>query len=337
MTRPFRSTAVPALAFFGILSAFARVPAALSVAVTPLILAATGYGMTREEPAAAPPQAAGAPIEAAAFRYSRAIPPGKPGLAALVLDAAALAHSSLSDLRIAGADGRQIPYLLERLDEPLTLVLPPLEKAPEAFPVARGKSAGSRSSYYVDLPFDSLPASSLILATPARVFRRRVRLFLEQGSAERAGPWETQLAEADWTHADPETPAPDLVLSLPTLKAARALLTVEEGDNSPLVFSPPRIELPAYRMIFFREAGSSLTLLYGRKGLGPPNYDLALLKAGVIGAAAEEISPGPEIPAAAGEGGVARMQTMLFWIVLAVAVVVILALIARLIGKGTAA
>ena len=69
----------------------------------------------------------GASIDLGGFRYARSIAAGKPGLSALPLDAAVLAHSSIGDLRIAGADGKQIPYLVEKADEPLSLDLPPLE------------------------------------------------------------------------------------------------------------------------------------------------------------------------------------------------------------------
>src|SRR5262249_52749724 len=55
-------------------------------------------------------------IDPKPFRYSRTIPDSPPGLAALLLDAAVLAHSrsDLGDLRIVDANNRQIPYLLEK-------------------------------------------------------------------------------------------------------------------------------------------------------------------------------------------------------------------------------
>jgi hypothetical protein len=46
---------------------------------------------------------------------------------ALSLDAV-LAHSRIVDLRIAGPNGQQIPYLFEKMDEPLSLNLTALEK-----------------------------------------------------------------------------------------------------------------------------------------------------------------------------------------------------------------
>ena len=60
------------------------------------------------------------------FAYVRDIPAGPGGLITVPLDAAVMAHSGLSprrlkDLRIVDRGGLQIPYLLERRDEPLII------------------------------------------------------------------------------------------------------------------------------------------------------------------------------------------------------------------------
>jgi len=278
---------------------------------------------------------AGAPIDVSSFRFSRKIPRSKSGLNALLLDAEVLAHTNLSDLRIVGADGRQIPYLLERQEEPVPVNLPALEKIPR--PAAGNESAtGSPSYYRLRLPYANLPAARLVLTTSARVFRRDVRILIEKNPAdERQESWTEGVAEATWSHANPETPAPPLILQIPSLQTAEARLVVEEGDNSALPIESARLLLPSYRLRFFRETDADLTLYYGRSDLSAPRYDLALIAPRLTGEAAEEISFSPENSESA-QTEAQALQTKFFWIILAAAAIALFALIARLLKKGAA-
>ena len=283
-------------------------------------------------------RAVGAPIDPSGYRYRRKIPAGTPGLTALLLDAAVLSRSpGLADLRIADSQGRQVPYLLERLDEPMSLPLLALARR------AKKGDPPSLSRYSVKLPYPSLPAARLVLATTARVFEREIRLVeisevAGNGRQSRRNqePGEQTVANDTWRHADPETPAPHLTLELPSSPATRYDLLVEEGDNAPLPLDPPRLLLPANRLRFFYPAGDSLTLLYGQPGLQPPRYDLSLLAPRLLGEAAHEITlvpehhPGPELDAAATE-------KKIFWGALIGAVLVLLVLLGRLLRGGTAA
>lgn len=302
------------------------------------------WGESREEkPVEASPTfgtvpATGAPIDIGSFRYARKIPSGKPGLTALRLDAAVLARTSMSDLRIVGADGRQIPYLMEKTEEPLVVGLAAPERIQEPGASSTGSRSGSvsQSHYRLRLPYENLPAARLVLTASARVFQRAVRILIERNpSDERQEPWTNQVAAATWSHSDPETPAPALPLQLPSLQTTEARLVIEEGDNSPLPIESARLLLPSYRMRFFRETEADLTLCYGRSDLEAPRYDLALLAPRLIGAAAEEVSFGPENPAEE----FARiqeqpLQTKLFWVILGLAVVALLMLIVRLVKKS---
>jgi hypothetical protein len=151
----------------------------------------------------------------------------------------------------------------------------------------------------------------------------------------RRDPWIETLGAATWVHADQDTPAPALLMSLPSVDAAQVLLIVEEGDNTPLPIVGARMLLPAYRMRLFRERGQSLRLVYGRTDLAAPSYDLALLAPRVFGVSAMEVSPGPEREERAG-GAAALVSPWLFWGILITAVIVLLGLIARLVRKPAA-
>jgi hypothetical protein len=282
---------------------------------------------------ASPLPALGAPVDSSKFRYRRRIPAGAPGLNALLLDAAVLSRSpGFADLRIAGSQGRQVPYLLERLDEPMSLSLPALARQ------AKKGDPPSLSRYTVELPYPSLPAARLVLATTARVFERDVRLVevheAPASAREPQEPGEQTVAQAAWRHADPETPAPQLTLELPSSPAARFDLLVEEGDNAPLPLAPPRLLLPANRLRFFSPAADPLTLLYGQPGLQPPRYDLSLLAPRLLGEAAHEITLGPESPQGP-EPDAAATEKKIFWGALVGAVLVLLVILGRLVRGGT--
>ena len=300
--------------------------------VPSLLLATAHWGDTREAARVAADSALslptnGATIERDRFRYARAVPLGSAGLTTLPLDAAVLAHSSLEDVRLATDDGHQVPYLLERLDEPLSLALPPLER------ITSDRTAASRSRYRVRLPYSGLPASRLVLHTDARVFERQVALEIlpsaEQDARARGGP--IAIASTTWRNADPEVAAPALTLDVPRLPAGVLSLVIDEGDNAPLTLRDPTLLLPSYRVRFFRDARAPLTLLYGRSDLGPPRYDLALLAPRLLGAPAQDILPGPEHGASDVTG---VTPTVVFWCALALAVLALIVLIARLLRPG---
>ncbi|MDQ3950723.1 MAG: hypothetical protein M3282_10290, partial [Gemmatimonadota bacterium] len=316
-----------------------------SVHTIAMTLARWGEPRERTPIAAAAPEAVslhhtGAAIDPRTFRWTRTIRPGEPGLTALTLDAAVLAHSRIADVRIARADGRQVPYIVERLEEPLRLDLPAPEFTPA--PSATGSDfstpdLGRTQSYYrLRFPYDSLPASRLVLTTVARVFRRQLRVEVVRPPAlndGRRGRWRETVASSPWSHADEGTPALPLTLELPAMQSAEAYLVVEEGDNSPLPIAPPTLLLPTYRLRFYRDrADPALSLLYGHPGLVAPTYDIALLAPELVGATAVEVAPGGESVGAAAAAG--RISRIVFWAVLGIAVVAMIALIGRLLKGG---
>ena len=281
----------------------------------------------------------GAPVDAGAFRFVRDIPPGDAGLVALRLDEAVLAHSNgaasrFGDVRVIDAEGRQIPYLVERSSEPLSIALSLARLSTR--PGALASVPASQTIYRVDFPYAGLPSPRLVLSTSARVFKRPIHVGIErEADRQRRDPWIETLGAATWTHANQDTPAPALVMSLPRLDATQALLIVEEGDNRGLPIDGARLLLPAYRLRLFREQGQSLRLAYGRSDIAPPSYDLALLAPRVFGVTAVDVSAGPEREERPG-GAAALVSPRLFWGILVGAVIVLLGLIVRLVRKPAA-
>jgi hypothetical protein len=281
----------------------------------------------------------GAPVDAGMFQFIREIPAGDAGLIAVRLDVAALAHSSgvssrFGDVRVIDADGKQIPYLVERSSEPLSIELS-LQRLSSP-PKALASSRASQTVYRMHWPYERLPSPRLVLTTSARVFRRPIQVVVEREADRlRRDPWIETIATTTWVHADQDTPAASLVMSLPSVEAKELLVIVDEGDNSPLPIAGARLLLPAYRMRLFREGGALLRLAYGRTDLAPPSYDLALLAPRVFGVSAADVVPAPEREAVAG-GSAAVISPRLFGAILAAAVIVLLVLIVRLVRKPTA-
>jgi hypothetical protein len=289
---------------------------------------------------AAPPlPTVGAPVDASTFRFVRDIPAGDAGLIAVRLDVAAFAHSNgvssrFGDVRVIDVDGRQIPYLVERSSEPLSIELSLAKLSTR--PSAVGPSRASETVYQIAWPYAGLPPARLVLSTSARVFKRPIHVAVErEPDRRRRDSWIETLGTATWVHADQDSPAPALVMSLPRVDRTQVLLIVEEGDNTPLGIGGARLLLPAFRIRLFRERGQSLRLAYGRDDLAPPSYDLALLAPRVFGVSAVDVPPGPEREERAG-GAAAVVSPVLFWGILGGAVIVLLGLIARLVRKPTA-
>jgi hypothetical protein len=275
----------------------------------------------------------GAAIDASPFAYRRSIPDGPPGLQALVMDGAVLAHSRgpewrFADVRIVDSSNRQIPYVLEHRDEPLVVDVP-LQSADPGVPELPKVPARARSTYKLGMPYSTLPASQIVLQTSARVFQRRVQLGARRAADQRRrDPWLDVLASAMWTHADNTAATPPLTLSMSAQEAIDLWLTVDEGDNAVLPLTSARLLLPSYRLRFYRPGTGALRLVYGRSDLTAPQYDLALLAPEVMGVEAREISALPESGAAAEP--VSFVSRRAFWIFLSLSVLVLLALIVRL-------
>ncbi len=292
---------------------------------------------TEPPPESPPPMSlVGATLPTASFTVTRAILPGpaaRGGLAAISLDVAVLAHSAtFADLRIREPGGHQVPYMLERLDEPV-LVDVPVARLDADIP--GGPHLAPRSSLYrVDLPLAHLPEGRLVVATDARVFSRQVTLLASRPpNASPRDPEVRTLGTHTWAHADAETPAPALAMSLEPQEQTAIYLRVDEGDNAPLALGKAHVELPGRRLRFFRPGPGELSLFYGDPALPPPVYDLALLAPSLAGAVADELPLGPETSANTGAGGAPATGMRVFWGVLVGAVVVLFAMIALLLRR----
>ena len=289
--------------------------------------------------AAAPPLPTfGASLDLDLFKYVRTVPAGGAGLVAVPLDLPVLAHSGgvarhFGDLRVVDDTDRQIPYLLEQLPEPLSVdvTLDRVASPPKSLPPARS----GRSVYRVTYPIDGLPPARLVMTTPARVFDRRVTIGQERERDERTrDPWFEILASVQWRHAEQDLAARPLTVDVPPLHSTALFVVVDEGDNTPLPIDAARLLLPSYRIRLYRGSGTALRVAYGRRDLQRPQYDLALLAPQVLGATAREIALDAERTTASTAPTSTLVSPRLFWAVLAIAVVVLVGFVVRLLRQA---
>ena len=305
------------------------------LAVAVAIALASAASAAAQSPAASELSERGAQLDTTGFRYQRPVPPGDPGLAVLRLDAAALAHSQgplrgFADVRLVDETGAQIPYLLERRRDRLTVDLE-LRGASPRSPALQGSK--NQSFYAITLPFESLPGPVVSLTTTQPIFRRALHLGIERppDRRQREATFEA-LAQTVWQHSDPEAPPPPLELALPVQGSRELLLIVDEGDNRPLEITAARLLLPGWQLRFQRPAGA-LRLFYGKDDIAAPRYDVAELAPSTMTGEARETAAGPE---SAAEAPAAVLSPRAFWAGLAIAVVLLLGVLVRLISSSTA-
>lgn len=274
------------------------------------------------------------------FEYLRDVPAGPAGLIAIPLDAAVMARSGvaarrLSDVRVVDRNAQQIPYLLEKRDEPL-LVDVTIER--RDVPPVLQRPAGHSTAYVVHLPYNQLPNARLALTTRARVFKRTVTLGTLIAATDRQPARFVSHADHVWVHADEALPAPSNTFNVPETIGGDLMLLVEEGDNQPLPIEKAMVLLPSYSIRLFRPADQPLRVVYGKDGVAPPRYDLQLLAPHVMGRRAEEVTAGAEQRFAdtAARRGVEMVPPVVFWSVLALAVLVLLGMVARLMRREVA-
>jgi hypothetical protein len=207
-----------------------------------------------------------------------------------------------------------VPYIAEYPASPLTIAL----KVPERS--AEGKS----SRYTFALPYDTLPEGSrIVFMTSSRVFERAVTL--RRPADEHHGREASTIDSATWSSNQPEVAPPVLTFGLPRAKGVE--LVVDEGDNAPLPITSAVIEIPAVALRFYNP-GTPLTLLYGNAHASAPQYDLALLASRVLGEPAHDVTLGAMTASTPDQAG---LDAKIFWVALALATVILLAILARLV------
>ena len=166
------------------------------------------------------------------------------------------------------------------------------------------------------------------MTTSASLFKREISVSRPED--KETGREVSQLASATWQSIEAHDEPRQLELSIPLEGTSKVIVSVDEGDNTPLPILSATLLIDSTRLRFFHPAGDSLRLLYGNPKLNPPRYDLALIAPSLLSDPARELALEPE-----GMAGTAPPEgkKTFFWIALIAVVVILVGLLVQLLRK----
>jgi hypothetical protein len=269
--------------------------------------------------------AVGGAIDPAPWQFHKTVQCGATGVQQLELDLDVLAGSAnnLDDLRLV-RDGVQVPYILERTTQSRAFTVP--------YVLANDPKRPQWTRWQLTLPKIHAPITRLTLTSSTTLFQREIRLF-EVVADEAHGNYERNFALVEWH----KLPARDQAVTLPIsfVPAGNTLFAeTNNGDNPPIVVTKIDAAYPVVRMLFKANAGP-ITLYYGNANATAPRYDLALVADQLIAAEKNISGLGGEETAAPSKwsGLTGQRAGVLFWGALALVVVALLVVVARLLPK----
>ena len=272
---------------------------------------------------------AGAALDTRPWRYRKAVQFARPGpqQVELDLDVLARARPDLADLRLV-RDGKQVPYLVERPS--LTRSLNPVV-AP-----ANDSKQPTLSRWKVTLPRSNLPVSRLECRPRTSLFQRSVRVW-EEVPDDRGGRLRRDLGSAEGRRTTDSKDVLTVVMTA-TPQADALFLETDNGDNPPIELDNWRVTVPVIRLGF--KAVEPPLLYYGNPSASAPRYDLSLVAMKLLSADKAIATLGTEEvlrKAAWTEGQpLTGVRGWLFWGILALVVVGLIAVIVRLLPKPPA-
>lgn len=317
------------------LAAFAdEMRTAAATAVVPGALEPTPNYHARESLSAAPlPDVplAGAPLDTKEWSYRKPVQLARAGVQELELDPEALARArpDFADLRLLRA-GNQIPYVLERPALARSLSL-----QPAAMPDPKRPTV---SRWQLNLPQGGMPVERLVLSSATPLFSREFRVYEKVTGAD-GRAHESNLASGSWSRT-PEPGVPETrVFELNGRPTTGTLwLETDNGDNPAIALGAVQTTYPVVRLVFKVAETDGYLLAYGNAAAVAPRYDLSLVAVKLLTASRSpaSIAPGEENPAAR-KSLFSLDRRFLLWGSLALVVVVLLAVVAKLLPKPPAA
>jgi hypothetical protein len=272
----------------------------------------------------------GTALDTAEWGYRKPVKLARAGVQQLDLDLDVLARADVvfRDLRLV-RDGKQRPYILERTSISRKLV-------PEVSS-AHDPKRPKVSRWQIKLPHINLPITRLTCTSGSSLFRRQVALY-EQPTDDRGERYDRHLGEATWVRTPPATKAVlELVLSARPMTDT-LILEMDDGDNPPIELANIQLFHPVTRVLFKAPLEPATYLYYGNREAGVPQYDLDLIAPRLL---AEEKSvawlSGEEALKKSVGGELFQLsstKSIIFWVALAVVVLVLLGVIARLLPKN---
>lgn len=272
----------------------------------------------------------GAPLDTADWPFRKTIQIERSGVQELELDLEALAHArpGFADLRLI-RDGNQIPYVLEQPALARALALK-LESIPDA-------KRPHVSVWRIELPQKNLPLQRLILSSTTALFRRELRIF-ERLTDQNGAAYENQIAAGTWSRT-PEAGVPETRVFELSNRPRTNFVWIESdnGDNPPIEISAVQVTYPVVRLIFKTAETEGFALTYGNRAINAPRYDLSLVAAKLVTSSRNVAQLAVSQTTDAAKKSFGGMKGgYVFWGALALVVVLLLVLVAKLLPKPAA-
>ena len=271
----------------------------------------------------------GAPLDVAPWGWRKIVQISAAGVQQLELDPAVLsrARHDLADIRLV-SDGRQVPYVVEATSLTrsfaITAVSDPDTKRPRI------------SRWRLALPQPRLPLTRITAVVSSPLFQRTVQLY-EDIEDDRGYTSRRFLGEAGWSRAPGQRTEAFALNLVSTPESDTLWLETENGDNPPVALGSVTASYAVTRLLFKAAGDTPLFLYYGAAQAAAPQYDLSLVGSQLLAADKSAAGLGPEetlkAQSLAGTVALAGRGGILFWGMLGLVVVVLLAVIARLLPK----
>ncbi|HEY8993573.1 MAG TPA: DUF3999 family protein, partial [Lacunisphaera sp.] len=271
----------------------------------------------------------GAPFDPEGWSRRKPVQIAATGVQELELDPAALAgaRGDFADLRLLRA-GNQIPFILERPALARSLGL-------TAVPVSDPKRP-SFSTWQIKLPHPGLPLLRVALASDTALFQRQFRLY-EKIAASDGRAYEHSLASGAWSRTpEPGSPRTRVFDLGDRLQTDTLFIETDNGDNPPIALASVKAEHAVVRLVFKVAETDGFQLIYGQPAAAAPRYDLSLVAVKLLTAGRTPARLGAEEtdPEGFARGALRHLKGgVAFWGALALVVVVLLVVVARLLPK----
>ena len=296
--------------------------------VAPVRISAVADNPAYREPEALPGlDVSGAALDVSAWKFRKPLQLTRGGAQQAELDLDVMAHSQpgFADLRVLHGSN-QVPYIIQRTS--ISRVLPLSVTA------TNDPKNPKVSRWLIHLPKSGLPLARLSCVATTPLFQRSVSVS-EQDTDERGDTYRRELGSAMWTQT-PESKTKEFSLPLDgTPQTDTLMVETENGDNPPIALDKFTAYYPATRLLFKAKA-DDLVLYYGNAAAPSPSYDLNLVAGELLAAEKAAATLGPEEQLKKSswvENQTPRTGGILFWGILAVVMVGLLVIIARLLPK----
>ncbi len=301
------------------------------VVVTPVKIAALADNPDfRASEALAGIELNGTALDVAEWKFRKALKVSGGGAQQLELDLDVLAHTQpgFADLRVMHGSN-QVPYIVQHTS--ISRAITPLVT------LTNDAKQPKLSRWLIKLPQAGLPLTHLSCATRSALFQRDVALY-EELTDERGDKYRRNLGGAAWTQT-PDRKSREFALPLnERLQSDTLFLETENGNNPPIKLEKFTVFYPATRVLFKAKATDELFLYYGNPRASAPSYDLNLVAGQLL--AADKVTATTAAEEQLKKSSWAESQTpgqggVLLWGILAVVVVALLVIIARLLPKAS--